>query len=208
MKSILVANSKGGCGKTTIATNLAGAFADAGNNVLLADADRQGSSLAWAEERPEQVAKIHVADWSKRIGSVPNGLHYLVIDGPAGIRENQVEALLDTVDIIVMPVLPSIFDQNASTDFLGKLDELKPIRRHKKPVAIVGNRVRAYTRAAQRLDEYLGGLGHNVLTRLRESSFYPESAARGMTIFDFGDMRSELVREDWDPLISFIEDKL
>ncbi|GIL40005.1 ParA family protein [Roseiterribacter gracilis] len=207
MKSILVANSKGGCGKTTIATSLAGAFADAGNNVLLADADRQGSSLAWTKSRPAHLAPIQSADWSKRIGTIPKGLHYLIIDGPAGIRETQVEALLDTVDIIVMPVLPSVFDQNASQEFLSKLDELKPIRRNKKPIAIVGNRVRAYTRAAQRLDEFLAELGHDVLTRLRESSFYPEAAARGMTIFDMGDMRSELVREDWDPLISFIEDR-
>src|SRR5882757_5157546 len=124
MKSILVANSKGGCGKTTIATSLAGAFADAGNSVLLADADRQGSSLAWSLSRPEHLAQIQYADWSKRIGTIPKGLHYLIIDGPAGIRETQVEALLDTVDIIVMPVLPSVFDQNASSEFLAKLEDL------------------------------------------------------------------------------------
>ena len=205
MLSILIANSKGGSGKSTLATNLAGALALAGHKVLLADADRQRSSMAWAARRPATARPIIVADWVKSRGAVPRDVTRLIIDGPAGLRKGDVEELIASADLVVMPVLPSTFDQEASRAFLAKLDELKPIRKNRKGIAIVGNRMRDRTRAAGRLDRFLSGLGHTVIARLRDSQAYGEAAESGLSIFDLKGVRTRTLHEDWQPLMDYIE---
>jgi chromosome partitioning protein len=204
MLSILIANSKGGCGKSTIATNLSAAFAGAGHVVLLADADRQRSSLSWAKRRPATAAGIDVVDWVKGVGPVPEGITHVVIDGPAGLRKDDFDDLVAKADLVVMPVLPSTFDQDASTAFLEKLDALKSIRKRQKGIAIVGNRVRERTRAAIRLDKFLAGMGHAVVTRLRDSAAYGDAAMAGLSVFELKGARTPL-REDWRPLLDYIE---
>jgi chromosome partitioning protein len=204
MITILIANSKGGCGKSTLSTNLAAALALAGNEVLLADADRQKSSTGWIKRRPKTAKAIAVADWTKSPGDVPKTITRLVIDGPAGLRKDGFEALVAAADLVIMPVLPSSFDQDASTAFLEKLDALKSIRKNRKGVAIVGNRMRDRTRAAERLDRFLAGLGHAVVARLRDSQAYGEAAAQGLSIFETKGVRAAL-RDDWKPLIDYIE---
>lgn len=205
MITILIANSKGGCGKSTLSTNLAASFALAGHAVMLADADRQKSSLAWAERRPTTAAPILARDWTKGPGEVPKRITRLVIDGPAGLRKDGMEALVGEADLIIMPVLPSPFDEDASTAFLAKLDELKSIRKNRKGVAIVGNRMRDRTRAALRLDRFLAGMGHTVVARLRDSQAYSDAAAAGLSIFEAKGARGKILREDWQPLIDYIE---
>ena len=155
MLAVLVANSKGGCGKSTIAAQLAAAFAKAGLRTILADADRQHSSLEWIRRRPEELAPIHGLDWAKAIGKIPKSTARLIIDAPAALRPKQAEALVMMADLIVLPVLPSPYDEAATTQFLDRLDSIKPIRKNKKAVALVGNRMRTRTRAAVRLDTYL-----------------------------------------------------
>ena len=204
MSTILIANSKGGCGKSTLSTNLAAALAAAGHEVMLADADRQKSSSAWLKRRPKTAKPITLADWTKGPGEVPKKITRLVIDGPAGLRKDGFEALVAQADLVVMPVLPSSFDQDASTDFLEKLEGLKSIRKNRKGVAIVGNRMRDRTRAADRLDQFLSKLGHAVVARLRDSQAYGEAAAQGLSIFEVKGLRTPL-REDWKPLIDYIE---
>ena len=205
MLSILIANSKGGCGKSTLATNLAGALAMAGHQVLLADADRQRSSLAWGKRRPETATPITMADWVKGPLDVPDGVTRVIIDGPAGLRKGGVEELITEADLVIMPVLPSTFDQHASQAFLAKLDELKPIRKNRKGVAIVGNRMRDRTKAAQRLDRFLSGIGHTVVARLRDSQAYTEAAENGLSVFELKGMRTNTLRDDWQPLMDYIE---
>jgi chromosome partitioning protein len=204
MLSILIANAKGGAGKSTIATNLAAAMALAGHEVMLADADRQRSTLSWVERRPLTAKPVTAADWSRDVGEVPRRITRLVIDGPAGLRKEHFEALVAQADLIVMPVLPSVFDEEASAAFLSKLDGLKAIRKNRKGVAIVGNRMRDRTRAAARLDRFLGSLGHAVVARLRDSQAYGDAASSGSSIFEIKGLRSPL-REDWKPLIDYIE---
>lgn len=206
MLSILIANSKGGCGKSTLATNLAGALALAGHKVMLADADRQRSSLAWAARRSPTARPIAVADWVKSASEVPRDVTRLVIDGPAGLRKGDVEELIASADLVVMPVLPSTFDREASRAFLAKLDALKPIRKNRKGVAIVGNRMRDRTKAAARLDQFLSGLGHTVVARLRDSQAYGEAAEAGLSIFDSNSARARALQEDWRPLMDYIEE--
>jgi chromosome partitioning protein len=205
MLSILIANSKGGCGKSTIATNLSAHMALAGHQVMLADADRQKSSLEWAERRPQTAGPIEVANWTKGPLEVPRHITRLIVDGPAGLRKSEVEDLIERVDLVVMPILPSVFDQRASDSFLAKLDELKSIRKNRKGVAIVGNRVRERTKAAERLDKFLAGLGHAVVTRLRDSQAYGDAAAAGLSIFEMKGARLAPLKADWRPLIDYIE---
>lgn len=204
MRIVLVTNTKGGCGKSTIATGLAGAFARAGHRTVLADVDPQRSSLAWLKRRPANAAAIVGLDWAKEISVPPENIDRLVIDAPAAMKMGDTKDLLEMADGLVLPVLPSAFDQDATTRFLSKLDDLKSIRKGRIPVAVVGNRMRPRTKAADGLDRYLEGVGHSVVTRLRDSATYPDLAASGLTVFDLTTKRSDELRLDWRPLLDFL----
>jgi chromosome partitioning protein len=205
MFSVLVANVKGGCGKTTVATNLAAAFASAGRRTSLADVDRQRSSLGWVARRPKALPAITAIDWVKEIGDAPDGTDRLVIDSPAAMKVKQVEKLVRLADAIVIPVHPGTFDQLSTERFLSKLNDLKAIAKHRMPVAVVGNRVRVNTRAAARLDAYLGGLGHTVVTRLRDTQLYADVAETGLSLFDLSSQRAAEYRDEWASLLAYLE---
>ena len=204
-RAILVANSKGGCGKTTISTTLASAFARGGLKTALADVDRQKSSLAWLKRRPDELPTIKGMDWTKKFGSPEGDIQRLVIDAPAALGVERFRDLLKMADVIVLPVLPSAFDQAATRKFLKKIDDLKPIRSHKKPIIVVGNRVRARTRSAHELETFLDSLAHPVGAVIADRALYTDGAYSGVSIFDKDDQRSRVAQEDWSPLITFVE---
>lgn len=204
MRTVLVSNIKGGVGKTTIATHLAASFATGGHKTVLADVDRQRSSLGWLKSRPEVAAPIQGLDWVKEIGKAPSGTGRLVIDAPAAMRPKDVEELVRLADVVVLPVLPGAFDEAATARFLEKLEEVKAIAKAKVPVAIVGNRLRARTKAADRLDAFLEQVGHQVVARLRDSQLYPDLAAEGLTLFDQKAKRAADLKADWEPLLTFV----
>ncbi len=206
MFSILVTNPKGGCGKTTIATNLSSAFAAAGNRVWLADADRQHSSLNWLARRPQSARYIKGLDWVKETGQAPNKNGVLIIDAPAAVRGRQTEGLVAEADVVVVPVLPSVFDQDTTTAFLKRLRAIKPIRKNKKAIALLRNRVRRNSRASARLDLFMIGSGEQDLGELPERALYPELASRGLSIFDLETKVGATLQEDWKPLLHFIKD--
>lgn len=204
MFTVLVANIKGGCGKTTVATHLAASFAVGGHAVYLADADRQRSSLGWIARRPAAVAPVRPLDWAREIDDgLPAGAR-LVIDAPAALKGKQIEAFVRLADLIVLPVLPGAFDEQATERFLDKLEPLKAIAKGRTPVLVVGNRVRAGTRAADRLDRFIAGLGHPVAGRLRDSQLYAEAAADGLSLFDLPGRRALGLRADWEPVLARI----
>ncbi len=145
MLKILVANSKGGCGKSTIATNLAAYYAQDGKNTVLVDTDRQGSSQRWCEKRagfarPVLPVPGTRADWRTHI---PKGTQRIVIDAPAAIRPQDVDAFLDDVDALVVPILPSRIDLEASEVFLAGIANLARIKRGKVAVGLVANQAQA-----------------------------------------------------------------
>lgn len=204
MLSVLVINTKGGCGKTTIATGLASAFANAGLRTLLADCDRQRSSLGWASRRPKRVAPVEAVDWSKSISPPPDDYDRLVIDAPAALRRTQFAELVRVSDIVVMPVAPSVYDEAESERFLARLEKLKPIRKGRRSLGVVGNRVRARTIAAEHLEAFHARLGHRPIARLRDSQIYATTALHGLTPFDLASQRARNFVEDWHPLLDFV----
>jgi len=206
MIRILVTNLKGGCGKTTIATNLAGAFARGGLPTTLADVDRQRSSLAWLGLRAATAPAVHGVDWRKQPGEVPADTARLVIDAPAAIRVKEVEELLVAADLVIVPVLPSLFDEASSARFLARLDELKPVRKGRKPVLVVANRLRARSRAVQRLEAFLAELGHPPVARLADRALYGELAIKGLSVFDAPAREAAATRTEWQPLLRAIEE--
>lgn len=206
MIRILVSNLKGGCGKTTIATNLAGIFARAGLPTALADSDRQRSALAWLAQRAATAPPIAGLDWHKEPGEVPPGTARLVIDAPAALRVKEVEALLVEADLVVVPILPSLFDEASSARFLARLDELKPVRKGKKPVLVVANRLRPRSRAGQRLEAFLTELGHPPVARLADRALYGELALKGLSVLDAPARDAAAALAEWQPLLRAIEE--
>lgn len=201
---VLIANPKGGCGKTTIATNLAAAFAHMGFATALADCDRQKSAMAWLKRRPGHARRLIGLNWTKDVGPLPCGVQRLVIDAPAGIRRKAVRDLVRRADAIVIPVLPSLFDEIATRRFLRVLDKLKPIRNNKRAVAIIGNRVRSRAAANRALDAFLAVLGHDAVAAIRDTQAYPTAAIAGLSVFDRAGRRVEPLLAEWQPLLRFL----
>lgn len=206
MIRVLVTNIKGGCGKTTIATNLAGAFAKGGLVTALADVDRQHSSLDWLALRPAEAPAIAGLDWRKGTEGGADGVVRLVIDAPANLRMKDVEALIAEADLIVVPVLPSLFDESSTRRFLARLEELKPIRKGKKGVLVVANRLRSRSRAGQRLESFLAEADAVPAARLADRALYGEVAISGLSVFDIDGRAAREVHAEWTPLLRAVED--
>lgn len=202
---VAVANSKGGSGKTTIATHLAARFAAAGHKTALADFDRQRSAHSWLERRPKKAPKIIAVEFDKGEGEIPGKIDRLVVDAVAAMRGKQVKSVVQRADLIIVPVLPSIFDEDGTRNFIAQLVKLKPIRKHKLAVALVGNRVRLRTRAADRLDDFLRGIDFPVVTKFRDTQLYANAADEGLSLFEIPGARARSYLDEWSPLLNFIE---
>jgi len=208
MQSFLIANPKGGVGKSTVATNLAGYFARANRRVMLGDIDRQQSSREWLRLRDPSLPRIGTWDIeADKPARPPKDTTHVILDTPAGLHGKKLEQVLRLVDRVIVPVQPSIFDILATRHFLDVLLEEKEIRKQHTFVAVIGMRVDARTRAAGELDRFLEGLGLPVLSYLRDTQNYVQAAAHGLTIFDLAPARSEKDREQWQPIIDWTLDR-
>ncbi len=209
MRTIMVMNAKGGCGKTTLATNLACWFADQDLKVTLADFDPQGSSLDWLEARKdyEGIPDITALDATKEPLKTERGTDYLIIDVPAGVHGKAINSMLGKVESLLIPVLPSPIDMRAAKRYLKELLASGRVSKKKTRIAFVANRVREKSVAYHELDEFLHKHRIPVLTALRESTNYLKSAETGLSLFEMP--RSQVARDlkQWDPIIDWLESR-
>ena len=204
MPVVVVANPKGGVGKTTVATNIAGHFASRGHQVMLGDADRQQSSRLWLRLRPAEARPVASWDLGEgRIARPPRGTTHVVLDTPAGLHGKWMEDTLRAADKVLVPLSPSIFDMYATRAFL---DELAGHRKagHMQ-VGIVGTRVDQRTIAADKLQEFVDALGLPVLGFLRPTQNYVHLAARGLTLFDVAPAKVERDLEQWQGITRWLD---
>jgi chromosome partitioning protein len=204
MPVIVVANPKGGVGKSTVATQIAGYFASRGHAVMLGDVDRQQSSLTWLRIRPAGLPPI--GTWEAGHDHVvrpPRGTTHVVLDTPAGLHGKRLDEVMKLADKVIVPLQPSIFDIHATHAFIQELQEHR--RSDKVSIGIVGMRAREGTISVDQLREFLGGLKIPVLGFLRDTQNYVHLAARGMTLWDVGGHRFERDHEQWQPIVQWLD---
>jgi len=204
MPVIVVANPKGGVGKSTLATNLAGALARAGHSVMLGDVDRQQSAHQWLALRPTVLPVIR--GWDVAHDAVvrpPKGTTHVVLDTPAGLHGRKLDDVMKIADRVIVPLQPSLFDIQASHTFVHAL----LARKHSDRVGlgVVGMRVREGTIALDQLRHFLDALGVPVLAMLRDTQLYVQLAARGATLWDIAPSRAERDLAQWQPLLAWLD---
>lgn len=206
MPVIVVANPKGGVGKSTLATNLTGALAAAGRSVMLGDIDRQQSSRQWLQARQAHGGTLPlIHGWDVRGDSIvkpPKGTTHVVLDTPAGLHGKRLDAVLRIADRLLIPLQPSLFDIQATHAFVNTLREHR--RGASLQLGLIGMRVREHTLANEQLHHYLATLDVPVVAWLRDTQNYVQLAARGLTLWDVAPSRVERDLEQWTPLMQWI----
>ncbi|GMV03131.1 MAG: ParA family protein [Burkholderiaceae bacterium] len=205
MPVVAVVNPKGGVGKTTLATNLAGFYASSGKRTMLGDFDRQQSARQWLDLRPAGARPIETWEMNGEVARPPRGVTHVVLDTPAQITGKRLSEVARVADRIVVPLQPSMFDVLATRRFL---DELRAVfddaRRFREAVGIVGMRVDTRTRAADELARFVSGLGLPVAGYVRDTQNYVHLAAHGLTLFDLPSSRIDRDRATWGPLLGWL----
>lgn len=203
MRSVLVANPKGGAGKTTLATNLAAYFANMGAAVSLCDLDRQQSGLRWLAFRDPNLAPVTGYFAGNQLSSaLPTDGDWAVVDAPAGLQGYKLNDYLRQVDRVLIPVVPSVFDMAATEDFLNSIRT--ELRSRRGAVGIVAMRVDPRTRAAGMLEEFLQHFDLPIVAYLRSTQNYVNAAAGGQSVFDPPKARFRKDLEQWAPLTDWL----
>lgn len=217
MKTVLIANQKGGCGKTSVAVTLASALANQGQTVALVDADPQKSSLSWLKRRPATAAPIIAVDWREEddIGELPKKVakklgkkDWLIIDAPGSISSDRAQSLISEAQAILIPVLPSMFDAESTKRFLKSIQDVKRIRKGKVDIHLLANRVRAQSSTSQSLKNFFDNIGQQPLAWITERAFYPQLAEQGLAIFDKTQKPYRDVQAQWQPVLDALMPKV
>ncbi|MAD06389.1 MAG: partition-related protein [Gammaproteobacteria bacterium] len=220
-RHILVANGKGGCGKTTVATNLAAAYASAAQQVALWDYDPQASTQYWAEirhAREEACARIEALasfkgprlretlSFSRRASE---GCDVIVIDAPSlSTTSAQFENLVRMSDVIVVPVMASSIDIRTSKRFITDLLTHRIYRARPRPIGVVGNRIATYSANYEKLEQFLACSGIATISQFRDTPVYSEAADQGIGVIEMSDNRA--ARREyraWHTLTSWIDEQ-
>lgn len=203
MKAILIANPKGGSGKTTLSTNIAGYLASRDLHVQLLDLDRQQSAMLWLAQRSGELPMIwplNNADHDR-----PKGADWLVIDSPAALHGKNLAHALKLVQLVLVPIAPSLYDIQASYDFLHALSEEKAARKGRVRIGVVGMRMAPRTKAAATLEDFLQKLDLPVLAYLRETQNYVNAAFEGKSLFDLPHSQVEQDLQQWQGLLHWLD---
>jgi len=214
MKRIVVINTKGGCGKTTVSTNLASYYAAKGLSTALFDYDPQGSSMRWlklrGDDKPEiygvvahkNSAKAVTMSWQLRL---PAETQRLIIDTPPGLKGPDLKEQLKGADKIIIPVLPSPLDIFATADFIRDLLLDVKVRLNQTSIGIVANRVKKNTIAFQSLDRFLGSLNIPVIARLRDSQNYVRATQEGLGVHELKGKNVYLDKMHWKGAVEWLD---
>ena len=218
MQKIMVLNAKGGCGKTTIATNLAAYYAHQGFYPALLDFDAQGSASKWLDIRPEHVKPIHgiaahkqkltvTRSWQMRM---PSNIDRVIIDTPAAANNQELVNYMREASIILIPVLPSPIDIHATTAFIEEILVIGKMRSsildgNGAKIGIVANRVNDNTQIYQSLQNFLTGVNLPFITSLSDSHYYVHAFVEGVGLHEIRDSRTQQLRQQWKPLMNWIE---
>jgi chromosome partitioning protein len=214
-RRLLVVNGKGGCGKTTIATNLAAAYAHLGHGVVLIDHDSQASSSQWLQHRPPSLPRVHLLEAHRRTRMyttrafqqrLPPAADRIVIDTPSAVGDLELDSLLRGVDAVIVPMLPSSIDIRAGTRFLAQLREHRAYRAHPVPIGVVANRVRKSTLTHSKLLHFLECLDVPAIATFRDSALYTRLAEAGTGVYDVeADAMVERERRQWHRLLEWVD---
>lgn len=213
MQTILILNSKGGCGKTTLATNLASLYATGGIETALMDHDPQESSLQWYSLRSEERASIHMINANRTKSgltrswqlAVPPTTKRLIIDAPAGVKGAALQDLVRKTDVVIIPVAPSPIDIHATSGFIKDLLLVGKARSMGIQIGVVANRVRLNSPHYEPLHRFLNALKIPFITTLTDTENYIKAAEEGMGIYELPEEDSVFEREQWLPLIRWLD---
>lgn len=208
MRTILVLNAKGGCGKSTIATNLAAYYAcEEQAQVVLEDFDPQGSSSEWLAARSEDRPLIQsICAWTEP-ARAPRTTDYVIMDAPAAVHGPELTALVRRAETILIPVLPSPIDMRAAAHFIQELLLQGRVSRKQTRVAVIANRVRENTLVYQDLERFLQRLKIPFVATLRDTQNYIRAAERGVSVFELAPSLVYTDLEQWQPLLKWLRSK-
>jgi len=215
MRKIVVINTKGGCGKSTVATNLAAYHAFAGFHTTLMDYDPQGSSMRWLSKRDEtrpRVNGVSACERSARVTRswqlrVPMQTERLIVDTPAGLEPQRLMEITRGAHAIVVPVLPSDIDIHAASRCIADLLLVARIDRRDERIAVIANRAKKNTNVYRALTRFLHSLDIAFVTSLRDAQNYINCSDQGIGIHELNDNRAIRDRRDWQPLLDWIESR-
>jgi chromosome partitioning protein len=216
-RRILVVNGKGGCGKTTIATNLAIAYAARKERVALIDNDPQAASTFWGEQRGDAAPKVDVVPAFRRASmyetqAFQNRLapttSRIIVDGQSNARDQDLELLIRQADVILIPLLPSAIDMHVGERFITELLTHRVYRNAPRPVAAIANRVQPNTETHQKLMQFLNCLDVPCVATFRDSPVYTQAAELGRGVVDMKEHRA--ARKEcgaWWQLVDWIDEQ-
>ena len=208
MKTVLVASSKGGVGKTTIATHLAAQSALDGLRTALVDADPQASSTRWAQKRAGLDSAVLAIDGTRRKAwrkQVPDDTQRVIVDGAAGAMADELDPFLETVDAVIVPIVPSTFDIEATVPFLDSLARHPRVRKGTLRVGLVGNKLKPWTNVSQQALDRLRQWPYPLIAQLRDSQGYVVTTALGKSLFDYHSAQVREHQSDWQPLLRWLK---
>jgi len=205
LHKVVILNPKGGCGKTTLATNIAAYYAMRGPAPTLVDLDPQGYSMRWLDKRSGDRPPVHGGGAYQRILQGREAVQLqtspetetLIIDLPAALGSDELRDVTYNAGSILIPVLPSAIDINCASRFIGELLLRAQIDRRNQQLAVVANRTRQNTRSFRMLWRFLTSLSIPLIAILRDSQSFVHASARGIGICE---MPPYLVKKDVEQL--------